>query len=368
MKIRCPGCNKVYNIPDEKIPAGKKIELPCPACKTKIPIKAKNSGVSEISSPEKELEICCPTCKSKIRIKVPQSNASETSPPDNRVKKREALIKKIVRESKALPPMPEIMAKVTEVISRDDAGFKDIGAVIKTDQALATRVLKLANSAYYSLSVPVSTVEQASALLGFQALLELVTVVSTSKMMGKSLKGYGIDSKAMWRHSLAVATSSKIIATLKCPTLINDSFNAGLIHDSGMIIMDPYISKIRGTFETLIAKGELAYHEIEKRLFGFDHGLVASEFFKTWKLPQAQTTAIRFHHTPSESNGDPLSYIIHAADSIVMKFESENFKASRFYKTDEGVWDFLDLNGDEIEQISQETQETVNNIIEGIGT
>lgn len=368
MKISCPGCNKVYNIPDEKIPAGKKIELPCPACKTKIPIKAQKSSGSETSPPEKELELSCPTCKTKIQIKAKKSNASETPSPGNRVKNGAALMKKIVRESKALPPMPEIMAKVTELISQDDAGFKDIGAVLKTDQAMATRVLKLANSAYYGLSIPVSTVEQASALLGFQALLELVTVVSTSKMMGKSLKGYGIDSKAMWRHSLAVAMGSKIIATLKYPTLINDSFNAGLIHDSGMIIMDPYISKIGQAFETLIGKKELAYHEIEKRIFGFDHGLVASEFFKTWKLPQTQTTAIRFHHTPSESKGDPLSYIIHAADSIVMKFESENFKASRFYKTDEGVWNFLGLNGDEIEQISQETRETVNNIIEGIGT
>lgn len=336
MKINCPGCNKAYNIPDDKIPAGKKFELPCPACKTKIPVESGTPASAKGASAE------------------------------NRLKNGEALMKKIVRESKALPPMPEIMSKLTDMISRDDTGFREIGEVIKTDQAMATRVLKLANSAYYGLSVPVSTVEQASALLGFQALLELVTVVSTSKMMGKSLTGYGIDSKDMWRHSISVATGSKIIATRKYPALVNDSFNAGLIHDSGMIIMDPFISKLSKEFHALLSREELPYYQIEQQIFGFDHAIIASEFFKTWKLPQAQTTAIRYHHNPSASNGDPLSYIIHAADSIVMHLEAANFEAKRFYKTDEGVWDFLGLNEQEIEEITEETTEAVKGLMESI--
>lgn len=328
-KVNCPGCKKQYNIPDEKIPAGKELDLPCPACKTIMKIKA---GVA------------------------PEKKETDAQTPSGK-----ELMKKIIKTSKALPPMPQIMAKATEVMSNDNAGFKEVGDVLETDQAMATRVLKLANSAYYGLSVPVSSVQQASALLGFQALLELITVVSTSKMMGKSLEGYEIDAKEVWTHSLSVAMGAKFIAEKKFPSLVNDAFNAGLIHDSGMLILDSYISKKKGVFDSYLTDGK-TIQGAEKEMFGFDHAEIASVFFQKWNLPSAQTSAILYHHAPSTSNGDKLSYILHAADYIVMKEKTE-----RHYEIEEGAMNFLGLNEEEVEAISAEIKESVDNIIQSMG-
>lgn len=324
INVTCPGCGKSYTVPGDKIPPGKTLDLPCPACKNIIKINTNDKNINTTS--EKGLE----------------------------------LFKKIVKTSVALPPMPEIMTKATAILSDDNAGYKEVGDVLETDQAMATRVLKLANSAYYGLSVPVASVHQASALLGFQTLIELITVVSTSKMMGTKLKGYDISSEEMWEHSLSAATASKLIAEKKYPDLTSNAFNAGLIHDSGMIILDDYIEKEKTAYHNLL-KGGASIHSAEKQILGFNHSEIASEFFKKWNLPSSQTKAIKYHHHPENSDDDVLSYILHVADYIVMTEQPE--KNSRVH---DGALDFIGIDNTDIDNIFTEMKEAVTNIIQTI--
>jgi len=330
IQIQCPGCQKKYSIPEEKLPKGETLDLPCPACKTIIHVKA----AELLSQPQP---------------------ANDTAPSGD------ALMKKIVKASKALPPMPQIIAKATEVLSSDKANFKEVGEVLATDQAMATRVLKLANSAYYGRTVPVSSVQQASALLGFQTLLELITVVSTSKMMGKRLEGYSIEADDVWRHSLLVAMGAKLIAQKKRPELVNDAFNAGLIHDSGMLILDDYVVEKRQMFDQILSQGK-SIQDAEKQIFGFNHGEIASDFFQRWKLPETQLHAIRYHHEPSRSEGDMLSYILHVADDIANREHTE-----RNFVFDPKALDVIGLTPEEMEAMTEEIKEAVTNIMASMG-
>ncbi|MCG8470853.1 MAG: zinc-ribbon domain-containing protein [Desulfobacterales bacterium] len=282
MKVKCNGCGKKYHVDDAKIPEGRRLEIPCPGCKTLIPVMKQATAPSQL-----------PT-------------------------RGQDLLDKIVNESKALPPMPEVMGRAREVMGDEKCGFNEIGAVIETDQALATRVLKIANSSYYALSVPVSTVKQAAAIMGCQAISDLITVVSTSKMLGKNLAGYNLTSRQIWEHSLACAYASRMIAEMKAPTLANDAFNAGLIHDSGLLMLDPFIGLLKQTFKKAMALSGTTFCDVEMKLFGFTHAQVAGLFFEKWKLPKIQTDAIGLHHTPKESD-NPLAHIIHAGDAVAMR-------------------------------------------------
>ena len=325
-QIQCPGCQKKYSIPEEKLPKNKTLDLPCPACKTLIRIEAEDSEGKGASTP------------------VSPSGGDE-------------LMQKIVKASKALPPMPQIIAKATQVLSSDKASFKEVGDVLETDQAMATRVLKLANSAYYGRTVPVSSVQQASALLGFQTLLELITVVSTSKMMGRRLEGYVIEAEAVWRHSLLVATGSKLIAQKTHPELVNDAFNAGLIHDSGMLILDDYVKKDRPAYNGFLENGQ-TIQAAERALFGFDHAEIAAEFFKRWNLPETQLHAIRYHHDPAGSGGDILSYILHLADDMANRENTE-----RNFVFDRKALDVIGVTEEATELMAEEVREAVSHIM-----
>ena len=261
--------------------------------------------------------------------------------------------------------MPEVMGRAMAVLNDDTSGFNEIGKVIETDQALATRVLKIANSAFYGLSIPVSTVRQAAAIMGSQAISDLITVVSTSKMLGKNLPGYQLSSRHLWEHSLACAYTSRLIAELKAPTLANDAFNAGLIHDSGLLILDPFVSSLKGAFGDAMKAENTSFCDIENQLFGFSHAEVAALFFQKWKLPKVQTEAIRFQHTPDKGNS-PLAHVIHVADIISMKIMKSPDPNGAHSQINPSAVTELCLTPEEMEAIGKKARVAVDSVTQSL--
>ena len=70
---------------------------------------------------------------------------------------------------------------------------------------------------------------------------------------------------------MGVAFGSRIIADKKSPALANDAFAAGLIHDSGKLILDKHVLERKETFEEFMAGGQQSFLSAEKQILGFDH-------------------------------------------------------------------------------------------------
>ncbi len=258
--------------------------------------------------------------------------------------------------------MPHVMMKAREVMADENSGFKEIASVLETDQAMATRILKLANSAYYGLSGEVTSIHQASAVLGTEILVQMITIVSTSKLMGNSLKGYGVDSNTLWRHSLAVGVGAELIAKKINPSLKNDAFSTGLIHDSGKLILDSYVFERKDIFNKLFAtNSNISFLKAEKEILGIDHAGIGADFCKLWKIPETQSTAIMFHHSPSQSKKNELAYMINVANVLSAKagFGSSNRVSTEITKD---VLDYFNFDVSDLESFIEEIKETVSAI------
>lgn len=328
VSITCTGCNKTYQIPDSELPENKPVDLLCPECSTVLRVQKDQQ-------------------QTRAETKTPTLSGPE-------------LMEKIVQTSKALPPMPQIIARANEVLSSDNSGFREISQVLETDQAMATRVLRIANSAYYGVSVPVTSVQQASALLGFQTLFELITVVSSSKMMGKHLQGYNIEAKFVWKHSLSVAVGAKAIAEKYHPELVNDAFMSGLIHDSGMVLLDSRIHEHQRQFNELLARGK-TLQDAEMEMFEFDHAALAARYLKKWKLPENLTHAIRYHHSPAECGHDPLACILHISDAMA---NTNNLESN--FIMDDSALDAIGMPTDDLDQMTFDMEDMVDSIIKSM--
>jgi len=297
MKIKCPHCSKDYEFSDERLPADKKvIMIPCPNCKGIIGIRTSAVQKGTDDAPEESRE--------------PSAGAS---PADGGVLKD-----RILRTLNDLPPMPQVAQKAREVMANPSSSFSDLARVIETDQAIVTRILKIANSPYYGLSGKVSSVQYAASVLGSKTLMEILNLACSSEILARVLEGYDLNTGDLWVHSLAVASGSQIIARRVKPDLEQDAFAAGLIHDVGKIILDPYILERKGEFHAFVEEGNQTFLKAEKQILGFDHAELASEACRKWKIPVQIATAIRYHHDPSEAKDDFLSYIVHTADAIAM--------------------------------------------------
>ena len=201
--------------------------------------------------------------------------------------------------------MPQVIMKARQVMADPNSSLKDIGSVLETDQAIAAMVLKMANSAYYGLIGMVSSIQHASVVLGHKTLNELITVAGTSQLLGSALKGYGMGSGDLWRHSLAVAFGCKVIADKNAPSLSNDAFSAGLIHDAGKLVLDSHIQQFQQDFKNLNGDDQMVLSPAEKTVLGFDHAEIAFELCKQWNIPPAQSDAIRYHHYHPTVPGQP---------------------------------------------------------------
>ena len=333
MHIECPACDKKYNIPDEKLPIGKKVRIPCPSCKANIGLDLRNQPDPNDVDPSAE------------------SAKDEFAPP---APASEVLKSKILKSLKNLPPMPQVMIKARKLMADKNSGFEELASILETDQAIATRVLRMANSPYYGLSGQVTSIQHASVVLGHKALGELINVAGSSSLIGNALKGYALESGALWRHSMAVAFGSRIIAEKKSPDLSNDAFTAGLIHDAGKIILDKYVQEKKDMFDELMGNGHKTFHTAEKYLLGFDHAEMAAEACLKWSIPETLSIPIKYHHYPQDSDENSLAYILHAADIIAMKSGIGTESDGESYEMEGQAAEFLDLNTDEITAVEQE--------------
>lgn len=274
----------------------------------------------------------------------------------------EALKKRILQSVGDLPPMPQTVFKVRDIIADPDSSFKELAKILETDQAIAAKVLKIANSPYYGLSGKVASIQHASIVLGHKTLGELMTMAGTSGLLDNKLEGYGLEAGDLWRHSMGVAFGSKIIATQKDISLADDAFTAGLLHDTGKLILDQYVLERKEAFAEFMANGQQSFLKAEKQILGFEHSEIASEACKSWQVPQALSTAIKYHHYPSQSQGDKLAYIVHVADAMAMMAGLGLGIDGLLYKIDDTAFEFLNLQEKDIINIMGEVVESVKEI------
>ena len=335
VKIQCPQCKKEYIIADEHL---KEYE-------------------GDISMP-------CPNCKGRIQISVqPKAAAAESvqsSPLSAQGKDSgQTLKERIFRTLKELPPMPQVVHKARKILADPDASFTDLAKVIETDQGIVTRVLKMANSPYYGLSGNVSSVQHATVVLGGKTLMKLLNMACSSEILGKTLEGYDLEAGDLWSHSLAVAHGSQIIAKKVHPSLEPDAFAAGLIHDVGKIILDPYVQERKKEFQSFVQDGKESFLFAEKEILGFDHAELASEVCEQWQIPDQIVGSIRYHHDPTPSGGDDLSYIVHMADAIAIMSGIGAGIDGLLYRIDDKALEHLRLDLDDVGEIMAEMADYV---------
>jgi HD-like signal output (HDOD) protein len=345
MNVACSSCKSTYNLPDNRLPKDRVVSFPCPSCKHKI----------------------------KLDLRAPEETASDNEGTDRLIFKpldtscetnlsTDDLKKKIINKVKDLPPMPKVLFKAREIMSDPKSGFKEIAKVIETDQAIAARILKVANSAYYGLSGMVNSIHQASVVLGYQTLEQVITLVSSSSLLGKQLKGYGLQAGALWRHSLAVALGSRLIAQKRSPSIEGDAFSVGLIHDAGKLALDAHIIQRKEQIQAFLNENPNSFLEAERHVLGFDHTEIAFDLCQKWKLPESHAEAMRFHHTPNLAADSQLAYIVHTANYLAIQAGLGTGPEFDNEPLNDAATQVLNLKDADLEEISSEMVSAVEKI------
>lgn len=332
MRIECTSCLKTYNIPDEKLPLGKKVSFACPNCKERISLDLRSRSIEQTSHP---------LAGNSGKEKGERPATLKSQPKD--LPMGDALKAHILKSLKELPPMPQVVFKARQIMADPKSDLKDLLSIIKTDMSIASKILRTANSAYYGLPGKVSSVDHATVLLGHGALGEIVSMSGISGIFDRALSGYNLEPGDLWRHALAVSFGSKILAKMKKPELENDAFIAGLLHDAGKIILDRPLLERKISLDAFMEDDLQTFLNAEREILGFDHAEIAFDMCIGWNIPENIAVAIKYHHYPSRSQGDELSYILHIADYIATLSGIGICADDILYEVEEGAMEFLSL-------------------------
>ncbi len=217
----------------------------------------------------------------------------------------------ILKKIKELPPLPLVVQKLLQVMDDENSSANDISEVLNSDQAMASRVLKLVNSSFYGLSGKVTTVPRAIVILGVAAMRNLALGLGITKVLAKA--GTGPLQEKFWDHSIAAAAACEVLARHTKTTIPEEAFVAGLLHDIGHLVL---LMAVPDEFQEAMAMGPSNMVDNEKKLIGMAHTRAGQKLLLQWKLPKMFCEAVRFHHTSKVITGkdDPLISLVALGD------------------------------------------------------
>jgi putative nucleotidyltransferase with HDIG domain len=158
---------------------------------------------------------------------------------------------------------------------------------------LASRVLRLANSAAFPSRNPVTTLEAAISRMGTEGLATMLVQVSVHQAFTSRDDRIRAAFKGIWEHSLAVALLARDVAVaLGGGTDPNGAYLAGLLHDIGK----PVVGTLLLEAEKALTRGNnVAWmsDSVWKRVVDESHRDVAVALATKWKLPADVVNAIQ---------------------------------------------------------------------------
>ena len=218
-----------------------------------------------------------------------------------------------------LSPVSPAALRLVGLLDRPAIGNDDVIRILKYDSVLTGSVLRLCNSPFIGLRMPVTSVDQAILVLGHRQLLRIVLALGFANSMSRPLPGYAVEAGELWRHSLITAIAAEMLAEgAQCPDLEpSAAFTGGLLHDIGKQVFNKVLTpRVQVEIRARIEQEGLSRVDAEKDILQTDHAEVGACLLKHWQLPEIIVEAVANHHHPILKPRPRLSTPVHVANCL----------------------------------------------------
>ena len=205
----------------------------------------------------------------------------------------------------SIPPFPAIALKALNLMSGTDTSLLELCNLIRSDLAFSTAILRIANSPLVAFSKNITSVLQASMLLGFQRLRRVVITVGLKAYLAGSFTPL---IQSCWHHSVACA----IIAERSAKWRFMDkdfAYTAGILHDIGRVALATVMPEAYARVIERGADQPRDLLQVELELCGIDHCAAGRSLVTAWNLPEAFLAIAARHHDPEAQASGTASMI-----------------------------------------------------------
>jgi putative nucleotidyltransferase with HDIG domain len=235
----------------------------------------------------------------------------------------ELKVKRYIKNLHDLSTTPALLGKILSLVEDDASSTNDLCRLISHDQAMAQRVLKVANSVLFAHSGEITNIDQAILFLGMDR-IKSITVGMSVMHIFPSPGSFKIEN--LWLHSYEVAYISSLLSETISVTQPQECFLAGLLHDIGRIILYNMDHK---RFHQIEITDTLL--DQEQDLYGCTHPQAGAWFAEEIGLPNSVVMTIKHHHLPSATPDEMhLVSLVSLAEALTRMFRPRI--------EDDGIW------------------------------
>src|SRR5450830_441436 len=220
-----------------------------------------------------------------------------------------------------MPAFPKSVQKILELTRDVNCSPKDLVQVIDKDPVVTVKVLRVVNSAYYSLPKQITSINHAVVYLGFNTIKNLALSIAAIGILPAN-NAAGFDGQQYLIHSLATAGIAKQLAMRVGGADTMDCFIAGLLHDFGKVVFAQFMpQEFRKALE-ISQWNETSLHLALREVIGADHAVVGAMLVEKWRFPADLIETIGHQYGPELPEQDtPMIACVFAANQISKKLE-----------------------------------------------
>ena len=203
----------------------------------------------------------------------------------------------MVRDVTHLPSAPRVLPRLESLLSDGNSSMDEVVQLIRLDLGIATRVLQVANSAYYSKGNRCLTVDESVNRVGYDQVFDLVAYAVATQVLARPLTIYGLEADELWKRSVACASAADLLA-VHTGLDRNIAYTNGLLHCVGMVVINEWASRHE---PTLLLKGDdfpREASELERKHFGFTQAEVGAALLRHWEFPRDMSEPLRWQYAP----------------------------------------------------------------------
>ncbi len=230
----------------------------------------------------------------------------------------------IDRSVEQIQPIPQVALKILRLINEDEYEIGKLAEQIRSDQVISAKTLKLCNSALFSRSVRIDSLDHALAFLGMETLVKVVISSAMENFFNISTPaGYSLCKGGLYHHAVGTAIIAEKLAAMTGRAKPATAYTAGLLHDIGKVVLDQYVAAVHPLFYRQLADETADLCQAEKNLFGLDHTQVGNRLARKWSFPHSLADVICHHHAPEKAAENvALVHIVYLADLLMSRFHS----------------------------------------------
>ncbi len=269
----------------------------------------------------------------------------------------------LVEKVDKLVSLPDVHYRLEALIVDPSSTTDSIAGLLESDPDLCARMLRMANSAFYSFPTRIETIARAISAIGLRQIRELVLVTTIVKAFEGIPEGK-VDMTSFWEHSVAVGVMAREIGRQARTPNAEGLYIPGLLHDLGRLVM--YLELPILMHELIVQRassGQPMFH-LEHESLGYSHADIGGRLLEFWKLPQSIWEPVVTHHNPGKGGEYAFSAcVVHIADAWVNSNHFGNSSDGFDIAIDSEALQLVGLDHDKIELAGQVASEQTHTIV-----